>query len=73
MTKEKELLRKQLELLAEQSKGAVDKELSELSAAMCNVYASLKRPTVATLLGMLAAVNAQLVVYLAVHNKKLFR
>ena len=43
MCKEKELLRKQLELLAEQSKGATDRELSELSIAMCGVYKELKR------------------------------
>lgn len=43
MCKEKELLRKQLELLAEQSKGATDRELSELSIAMCEVYKELKR------------------------------
>lgn len=43
MNKEKELLRKQLELLAEQSKGATDRELSELSVAMCEVYKELQR------------------------------
>lgn len=43
MKKEKELLRKQLELLAEQSKGATDRELSELSVAMCEVYKELQR------------------------------
>lgn len=34
---EKELLRQQFELLAEQSKSATDSELPELSAAMCEI------------------------------------
>ena len=41
MKKEKELLRKQLQLLAEQSRGATDMELVELSIAMCKVYKEL--------------------------------
>ena len=41
MTREKKLLRQQLELLAEQSKGATDSELARLSAAMCEVYKTL--------------------------------
>lgn len=41
MKKEKELLRKQLQLLAEQSKGATDRELAELSIAMCKAYKEL--------------------------------
>lgn len=45
MSKEKELLRKQLELLAEQSGDALPNELSNLSAAMCKVYDKLKCPT----------------------------
>lgn len=45
MNKEKELLRKQLELLSEQSKGATDREIYELSIAMSSVYESLTRPT----------------------------
>lgn len=42
MVKKKELLRKQLELLAEQSKSATDNELARLSVAMCEVYRELK-------------------------------
>ena len=43
MRKEKELLRKQIELLAEQSREAVDGELARLSTAMCEVYRELER------------------------------
>lgn len=44
MKKEKELLRQQLALLAKQSKGAVEKDLSELSDSMCEVYKSITQP-----------------------------
>lgn len=43
MRKEAKLLRKQMELLAEQSKGATDSELARLSTAMCEVYRELER------------------------------
>ncbi|MBP3604749.1 MAG: hypothetical protein J6J79_11430 [Lachnospiraceae bacterium] len=40
---ERELLHKQLELLAEQSKGCSPMELAELSAQMVAIYSVLKR------------------------------
>lgn len=43
MGTERQMLRKQMELLAEQSKGATDIELAKLSVAMCEVYKALKR------------------------------
>ena len=43
MSKETKLLRKQLDLLAEQSTGATDSELARLSTAMCEVYRELER------------------------------
>lgn len=43
MKKEAKLLRKQMELLAEQSNGAADSELARLSTAMCEVYRELER------------------------------
>lgn len=42
MSMEKELLRKQMELLAEQSKGATDRELAELSSAISEIYDRLR-------------------------------
>lgn len=39
---EKELLHKQLELLAEQSRGADCRELAEISCSMCEIYRLLK-------------------------------
>lgn len=42
MRKQKELLHKQMKLLAEQSKSAVDSELARLSTAMCEVYRELQ-------------------------------
>lgn len=42
MTKREELLDKQLELLAEKSKDALDiKELVQVSNAMCEIYSRL--------------------------------
>lgn len=46
MNQNKELLRKQLALLAEQSKSAAEDELPELSSAMGDVYDRLERPAV---------------------------
>ena len=43
MRKQKEILHKQLELLAEQSKDAIDKETANLSVAMCEIYKTLER------------------------------
>ena len=42
MSKEKELLRKQMELLAEQSRSAEDGDLARLSTAMCDIYRELE-------------------------------
>lgn len=42
MSKEKELLRKQMELLAEQSKSAEDGDLARLSTAMSDIYRELE-------------------------------
>lgn len=47
MKKEKELLRKQLELLAEQSKEATEEEIARLSSAMVDVYDRLVRSDLA--------------------------
>lgn len=46
MRKERKLLRKQLELLAEQSEGAIAPELAELSGAMCRIAEALERPLI---------------------------
>lgn len=71
MRREKELLRQQLELLAERSKGAMEKDLSELSDPMCEVY-KLLNYTVFTISAQFA-VYAYLVVGFLVLLKKLFR
>ena len=42
LQEERELLHKQLQLLAEQSKGCVPTELAELSAQMVAIYSVLK-------------------------------
>lgn len=44
MNRNKELLRKQLELLAEQSGDAVGDDLVRLSSAMVDIYDRLERP-----------------------------
>ena len=43
MTPEKEILRKQLELLAERSKTACHNELPEMAHAMCRIYDLLEK------------------------------
>lgn len=71
MRKEKELLRKQLELLAEQSESAVDDELVRLSTAMCGVYRELKTDRLhqRVLVGvtLLSAVSLYLLTCILVH------
>ena len=47
MHKETELLRKQIELLAEQSKEATEEVLARLSSAMVDVYDRLERHNLA--------------------------
>ena len=55
---ERKLLRKQLVLLAEQSRMAGRDELPELAHAMCEIYDGLQHPVLCFLLGVLAAVIA---------------
>lgn len=62
MQKERELLRKQLELLAEQSNGATDRELAELSAAMSDIYDRLERQTLALRIALLLFVLSNFIV-----------
>ena len=62
MKKEKELLRKQLVLLAEQSESATDGELAELSAAMCKIYDRLERPVLALRFALLLFVLSNFIV-----------
>ena len=71
MRKEKELLRQQLELLAEQSKTAMEEDLSNLSNSMCEVYRLLNQSvfSVTTQLAMFA----YFVVGFLILLKKLFR
>ena len=73
MKKEKELLLKQLELLAEQSSGAVDRELAELSTAMCEVYRALIRDRLLTSFAVFSSVGFNLLICILVHIKKPFR
>jgi hypothetical protein len=71
MRKEKELLCQQLELLAEQSKGAMEKDLSELSDSMCEVYKSISQSHAAFFASLI--VGANLVVCFLILLKKFFR
>ena len=45
MNRNEELLRKQLELLAERSEDAVEDDLARLSSAMVDIYDRLERPS----------------------------
>lgn len=71
MRKERKLLCRQLELLAEQSKVAMEKDLSEMSDSMCEIY-KLLNYTVFTIAAQFA-VYTYLVVGFLVLLKKLFR
>lgn len=73
MSKEKELLRKQLALLAEQSKGACDREVCEISAAMCRVYKTLVTERLILLTALGAALSFDLAVCGGIQIIKLFR
>lgn len=71
---ETELLRKQLELLAERSKGAYEKDLAELSCSMCEIYGHIRksRMTMAAIAAF-PVVCAYLVVCFKILVKELFR
>lgn len=62
MSKEKELLRKQMELLAEQSRGALDRDLASLSSAMCEVYRELKGNRSTCGIALISAIILDLIV-----------
>ena len=72
MRKEKELLRKQMELLAEQSKSAIDDELVRLSTAMCETYRELKCP-IPMSIAFFSAVSLNLLISILVLVEKFFR
>lgn len=72
MKREKELLRKQLELLAEQSKGATEEEITGLSAAMCKVYETLHCPIRGTGFVIFAVSLANLFVSILIHVQNIF-
>lgn len=74
MKKEKEILRKQLELLAEQSKSATEDELPRISVAMCDIYKALVGPIIAlALVANFTIMFAKLAIGFFVHVKKLLR
>ena len=62
MLKQKELLRKQMQLLAEQSELADEKDLAILSSSMCEVYKTLKRPALALRIALGFAVLTDLLI-----------
>lgn len=70
--KNKELLCKQLELLAEQSKGAPDEELTMLSGAMSEIYKLLLCPPQTPFVICIAVVNVYLIIGFLILIKKLF-
>ena len=71
MHEEKELLRKQMKLLAEQSRGAVDGELARLSTAMCEVYRELERNSwnrwLPVVIAVLSAISLYSLICILVH------
>lgn len=71
MLKEQKLLRQQMELLAEQSEGALDSDLAMLSNAMCNAYRLLIVDSLR--LAALSFVLPNLLVRVYVHIQKTFR
>ena len=73
MSKEKELLRKQLQLLAEQSAKAYPDELEGLTQAMCDVYRELVVDSLRPMIALLLVSGLHLSVSIFVHIKKLLR
>ena len=73
MPKEKELLRKQLQLLAEQSARAYPDELEGLTQAMCSVYRELVVDSLRPMIALLLVSGFHLSVSIFVHIKKLLR
>lgn len=71
MRKQEELLRQQLELLAEQSKGAMEEDLSNLSNSMCEVYKLLTQSHAAFFANLI--VGAYSAVCFLILLKKFFR
>ena len=72
MRKERKLLRKQMELLAEQSNGATGRELAELSVAMCDIYDKLVDPALAFSIALLLFVLSNFIVSILILVKYLF-
>ena len=71
---DKETLHKQMELLAERSKSATERELADLTAAMCETHRTLSHPLAAAVASAcLAAMTANLIASVAVHIVKRFR
>lgn len=71
---ERELLRKQMEMLAEQSKVATDIELPQLSEAMNDIYKSFLAPAKMTAFAVgLSIANAYLIIGFLVNIKKRLR
>lgn len=69
MFHDRKLLRKQLELLAEQSRGATESELADLSVAMCKICSELDRPLLLAGVPFLLAMCLYLVIGFLVHIK----
>lgn len=67
MKQEKELLRKQMKLLAEQSCGAMEDDLAVLSSAMCKTYRELERNGLALLITILFVVGLNSLACILVH------
>ena len=73
-SREEEILRQQLELLAEDSKNAEDRELVGLSTAMCEVCEALRRRTsLASRYGYCLAVCTYSIVSIVILYKQFFR
>lgn len=70
---EKEILRQQLELLAEESKDATPTELFYLSKALCEVYGKLNSFGVAAFSAYFLFMGANFVICFMIQIKKLFR
>lgn len=71
MFKERKLLRKQMELLAEQSNGATERDIASLSAAMCEVHRELVHDLLAISATLFSTVSLNLLICVLVHIKKL--
>lgn len=71
--REKEILRKQLELLSKDSQKAIESDLANLSIAMCEVYKKLHLEDRVLILALFSVMTLNLLINFIIFVKKFLR